>query len=391
MADQPNRNPVRGERHMRGARLAAIATLALAATSGIAQGAALERAVPQVVRLLYEQGTYGEFGLSFVDPHQSGEGAVLPTPAGPLALPGDTGDLFQSHTSYFAAVKGDIGDRLSYVVGFDQPQGVATLYSQGTFASTALSYAGTQGQLRTYQFTGVLAYDVNDRVKLYAGLRAERVDAKADVPIIAGYTVDVDDNWGYGYLIGAAYARPEIALRVGLTYSSAINHDVDATEDAAVIPSPEDSTFSLDMPQSVTLDFQTGVAPKTLVFGSVRWVNWADFAIAPPLFVQLAGQPLVDYQDDWWTYTLGVGRQLTPELAGSFFVAWEPPVGGTMTTLGPYDGRTTGTAALSYDYGKFNFTGALTYGVLGDTTNRFETDFNDGWVWGAAFRVGYNF
>ena len=62
-----------------------------------------------------------------------------------------------------------------------------------------------------------------------------------------------------------------------------------------------------------------------------------------------------------------------------------------MTTLGPVDGRTTGTAALSYDYGQLNFTGALTYGVLGDTSNRLQTEFDDGWVWGATFRVGYSF
>lgn len=62
-----------------------------------------------------------------------------------------------------------------------------------------------------------------------------------------------------------------------------------------------------------------------------------------------------------------------------------------MTSLGPYDGRTTATAALSYDIGKFNILGALTYGVLGDTHNLLDTDFNDGSVWGAALRVGYTF
>ena len=35
--------------------------------------------------------------------------------------------------------------------------------------------------------------------------------------------------------------------------------------------------------------------------------------------------------------------------------------------------------------------GALTYGVLGDTHNLLDTDFNDGSVWGAALRVGYTF
>ena len=49
------------------------------------------------------------------------------------------------------------------------------------------------------------------------------------------------------------------------------------------------------------------------------------------------------------------------------------------------------TAALSYDYGQWNFTGGLTYGVLGDTTNLLQTDYNDGSVWGAGLRVGYTF
>ena len=62
-----------------------------------------------------------------------------------------------------------------------------------------------------------------------------------------------------------------------------------------------------------------------------------------------------------------------------------------MTSLGPYDGRTTATAALSYDWNQWNFTGGLTYGVLGDTANLLETDFNDGSVWGAGLRVGYTF
>jgi long-subunit fatty acid transport protein len=104
-----------------------------------------------------------------------------------------------------------------------------------------------------------------------------------------------------------------------------------------------------------------------------------------------APRPLIEYEDDWWTYNLGVGRQLTDALAGSFSVTYEPDVGGVMTSLGPYDGRTTATAALSYDYNQWNITGGLTYGVLGDTTNLLQTDYNDGSVWGAGLRVGYTF
>ena len=255
--------------------------------------------------------------------------------------------------------------------------------------------------LKTYQITAALAYDVTPNVKVYGGLRAQLIEAKAAVSFVQNYSVDAENKWGYGYLLGAAYERPEIALRVALTYHSKISYDLSTAETiipfATGVPQTQDTNTDVDTPQSVQLDFQTGVAPKTLVFGYVRWVDWSEFAISPPVYEQVVAplvggpRPLVDYADDWWTYNLGIGRQLTDALAGSFSITYEPDVGGEMTSLGPYDGRTTGTAALSYDYGQWNFTGGLTYGVLGDTHNVLQTDYNDGTVWGAGLRVGYTF
>ena len=46
-------------------------------------------------------------------------------------------------------------------------------------------------------------------------------------------------------------------------------------------PQSTQDTTDVDTPQSVQLDFQTGVAPKTLVFGYVRWVDWSEFSISP--------------------------------------------------------------------------------------------------------------
>jgi len=156
-------------------------------------------------------------------------------------------------------------------------------------------------------------------------------------------------------------------------------------------------TTDVDTPQSVQLDFQTGVAPDTLVFGYVRWVDWSDFEVRPSLYADttaaLLGQSraLVAYQHDTWTYNLGVGRQITEHFAASLSLTWEPSVGGEMTSLGPYDGRTVGTFAGTYETGPWSLTGGVSYGVLGDTHNVLQTDFNDGKVWAAGLRVGYSF
>ena len=322
-----------------------------------------------------------------------------------MPAPGNTGDVFEDRWNFSGAYKADLNDRLSYALIFDQPlctptpsTAPATLPALPPPLPASL-YGGSMADVKTYQISGVLAYDVNPNVKVYGGLRAQRLDAEAAVSFVYDYSVKADDKWGYGCLLGAAYERPEIALRVALTYHSKIGYDLDTAETitpSAPAPRPDTET-DVDTPQSVQLDFQTGVAPKTLVFGYVRWVDWSEFSVARrstrrrPERSLGARRPLIQYADDWWTYNLGIGRQLTDALAGSVAITWEPSVGGEMTSLGPYDGRTTGTAALTYEVNGFDITGGLTYGVLGDTENLLQTDFNDGSVWGAGLRVGYTF
>lgn len=371
----------------------AIATILALTTGSAAFSAALERAVPSTTRILFEEGRYIEFGVNYADPDQSGEGADLTAVGTPIQLEGDTGDLFDSHVGISGAYKANINDRMSYAIILDQPLGADTSYGAGTFDPLfGFTYDGSTADLDTYQFTGILAYDINNSFKVFGGLRAQRLDASATIPFVSDYAVDADADWGYGYLVGGAYHMPEIALRVGLTYYSKIEHSLDLDESSAAFGA-QDTETDIDTPQSVTLDFQSGVAENTLVFGSVRWVDWSEFAINPDQYVALTGgRALVDYEEDWWTYSLGLAHRLTDKLAGSFSVTYEPSVDETLTTLGPYDGRTTATAALSYDIDdNLNITGGLTYGKLGDAENLLETDFNDGSVWGAGVRVGWNF
>lgn len=379
------------------ARVLAGTSLATIAATGSLHAAALEQAVPATIRLLAQEGRYIEFNIAYTDPRQSGEGVTIPpNPLGipPGSYPGNTGNLLDSRWTFGGAYKADINDRLSYALIFDQPLMANTSFGAGSFPFPI--YGGSEADLKTYQVTGALAYEVTPNVRVYGGVRAQQLDASAALSFVYDYTVDAEKKWGWGYLLGAAYERPEIALRVALTYYSKISYDLDTTESSLITGTDKTST-DVDTPQSVSLEFQTGINPKTLVFGSVRWVDWSEFSISPPDYEvaisSLIGvpRPLVDYDDDWWTYSLGVGRQLTDQFAGAISISYEPSVGGEMTTLGPYDGRTIGTASLTYEVGQLAITGGLSYGVLGDTHNLLQTDFNDGSVWGAGLRLGYTF
>lgn len=366
---------------------------ALAAPVG-AHAAALERAVPSVVRLLYEEGLYGEVGTVYTRPDLEGKNGQLPPSLGGLPIRGNTGNLLDSDWKFSAALKGDVNEQLSWLLLFDQPYVANTAYGRGSFPA-AFNYGGTDADLDAYEISAGLAYDATPSVKIYGGVRAQMLKANAAIPFLAAYSIDADDEWAWGGYVGAAYARPEIGLRVALTYHSKISYDLSTTERSAF--GRLDSKTSVDTPQSVTLEAQTGVNEKTLVFGSIRWMDWSEFAIAPEMYEAITGlvlgapRPLVDYPKDWWTFNAGVGRKLTDQLAGTLSFTYEPQVDEVLTTLGPVDGRTSFGAGLSYDVGQVNIAGGISYGWLGDTTNLLDTKFRDGTIFNAALRIGYRF
>ncbi len=227
-------------------KAAALAATSLAALSLAPEvhAAALEQTVPSTIRLLYQEGTYAEVGALWSNPHQSGDGAVLP-PFPPLlpngaTLPGNTGDVFESYWAFSGAFKADLNDKVSYALIFDQPLNAHTLYGAGSFPPlpfplpTSL-YGGSMADLSTYQISGVVSYDVNPNVKVFGGARAQLLRAKAGVSFVNNYEVDADDKWGYGYLLGAAYERPDIALRVAhhLERQGVVTAPVAGTREAA--------------------------------------------------------------------------------------------------------------------------------------------------------------
>ena len=201
-------------------------------------------------------------------------------------------------------------------------------------------------------------------------------------------------DWGFGYVVGGAYEIPAIALRVALTYSSESRHSLSSTETAAVFPNPVHSITDVTMPQSVNLDFQTGIDPSTLLYGSIRWVNWKNWTVAPDGFQAIAGD-LVKFDSDALTFRLGVGRQFTDSFAAAIEVSHETAKGDNMTPLVTYDGYTAitvgGTVTLASG---IDVSAGLAYDFLGSATaeaNGVTARFDDSRAVATALRIGYRF
>lgn len=377
----------------------ALATALLATTALPALAGGLERNIPSI-GVLFEEGRYLEFSASYVTPTLSGDDGTVPGAflGSPVDFPiaGNSGNLLEDYFSFGAAYKGDINENFSYALILSQPLGASTDYPTDPTAdgvppfTSPEIYNGSNASLTSYALTGILAYETNG-FTIYAGPVLQSISAEAELTFIDapnGYRVEADTDYGFGYMGGIAYERKDLALRVSLTYRSSITHDFNTTE--FVGGGVVNSATEIETPQTVTLDFRTGVAPNTLVFGQVHWADWSEFDISPPNYPLLAiGRPLVAYSEDYWTYTLGVGRRFNENWSGAFSVTWEPSTGQEVTSLGPTDGRIGLTAGATWENERVKITGGATYTMLSDAENVFATDFNGGSAIGLGLRIGF--
>ncbi|MDF1873200.1 outer membrane protein transport protein [Vannielia sp.] len=363
------------------------ATAALLATTATVQAGGIERTT-QSLSWLFETGSYGEFSYSMVDADVSGVVSFAPSVS--------SKDMIASHRTVGFAFKTDLNEKFSLGVAYEQPFGADVFYPTGT----GYPYAGSHADLNADEIKAVLQYNVDSNWSVYGGLRFQNV--KGDVTVLApgvDYTLDVAMSTKLGYLIGVAYERPEIAMRIALTYNSAIKHEFDATEIGIL-----STNFETEFPQSVNLEGQTGIAEGTLLMGSVRWVNWSAFDITPDLYSDGAPdgnfgpRSLVDYADDTITYSLGVARSFTDNFAGIATISYEKSNGGFSGNLGPTDGRTSIGLAGRYSVGKATITGGVNYSWIGDAETENAAapgttlgDFSDNTALGVGIRVGYTF
>ncbi|MCX7888551.1 MAG: hypothetical protein N2422_02330 [Rhodobacteraceae bacterium] len=330
---------------------ALLAAGALALAAGDASAGGVERS-GQFVGILFEEGNVAQLSFAVGSPDVSGT-----VGGGALA----SGDMSPSYLTYSLAYKQALGENLDFAVIIDQPIGADVDYPVGT----GYPLQGTTATLSSTAITGLLRYRFDNNVSLYGGLRGETVKGVVSIPLVAGYTLETNRDLAFGYVVGVGWERPDILARVALTYNSAIEHSLDSVEFGAV-----PTQFQTTVPQSVNLEFQTGISRKAqlLLFGSVRWVDWTEFEIAPPAYLGATGSPLVAYQSDRITYSLGLGKRFSDRWSGAVTLGYEPSNGDITGNLGPVDGFASIGLGATYTMDNVKVTGGLRYIRIGDAT-----------------------
>ncbi|MDC1398954.1 outer membrane protein transport protein [Yoonia sp.] len=398
---------------------------ALLLTTSIAQAGGLDRA-GNAYSVLFEYGNYAQLSFSSTTADVSG---VFPDTVGG----GSTENMANSYTSVGFALKYGITDKIDLAVFLNQPFGADAEYTTGF-------YEGLTAIWESNQAAAVVKYQAAPRISVYGGLRAVQSQAEITIPDLLirtgirsqlpddvvtgiptvpelvpeyiaelpeplkapvglfasldgalGYSAETDQNTQVGYIIGAAYERPEIALRVALTYESGLTHDFGSSETLPAIGADSaKGTFDIEMPQSVTLDFQSGVATDTLVFGSIRWSEWSVWEVRPSVYEGLTGDRVTGLDDDVYTYRLGVGRRISDDLSVFARVTYEDAQGGISTSLAPTDGLASYGIGGSYTIDAVEITGGIEYAVLGNANDGL-TEFQNNTALGFGLNIGYNF
>lgn len=357
---------------------------------------------------MFEEGTYVELGFSAVNPNVSG--AYVP-PAS--ALGASSGNMAESSTSLSLGLKTDINDKLSVGLFVNQPYGADANYTAGF-------YNGLEAHWSSDQVTALVKYDVGNGVSVYGGAKHVTSQARISIPdrmtragmaaaggsaaALAGaaptgtlnYSATTEKDSQTALIVGAAYERPEIALRVGLTYEQGFTHSFATSETlpafaATPLGGSRNSNTDIEMPRSITLDFQSGVAKDTLVFGMIKYSNWSVWEVRPSLYNAAFNSPVTAIDHDVMTYQLGLGRRLNDNLSVFGRITYEKSNGGIASRLAPTDGATSLGLGVTWRKDNLKVTGGVEYARVGDATDASGTRFTGNDAMGVGVQIGYSF
>ena len=285
--------------------------------------AGMTRLQRQVVGGIHLINTSAKFDGSGTDP------AGFPTSGG---NGGDAGGLGVVPNFYFST---PLGNDLYAGIGVTVPFGLSTKYDNDWKGR----YQAIESEVKTINFNPSIAYRVNSRFSVGAGVSLQYIDAKLTQKVDQGSlcfgllppatctglglspqgndaAAEVTgNNWAGGYNVGILY-EPSSSTRVGLSYRSKIQqqlsgdgkfkntHPVFAGQGIFV---NTNARADISLPQTASLSAYHDVNSQWSVMADATWTGWDNF---DELRIQYdSNQPDTVIDENWddvWRYSLGV-------------------------------------------------------------------------------------
>ena len=148
------------------------------------------------------------------------------------------------------------------------------------------------------------------------------------------------------------------------------------------------------LPETIRLNFQTGIAKDTLLFGSIEHAKWGDAQI--DVATGSDATAIATEFDNTTSYSIGIGRKLNEQWSISATYSKEPGTSSTSESLFTVSNGSEGvTLGARYTQGNMVVSGGVNYTRVGDVT--VESDgttlatYKGNTVTGIGVKVGFTF
>ena len=197
-------------------------------------------------------------------------------------------------------------------------------------------YLGLKTAARSIDINPSLGWRINDMFSVGGGVSAQylKLDVTSAIDQAAIFGVPAPDalyrfqahDWGYGFNLGLL-AQLDDATRIGLTYRSAVSHDIKGTLDftgasplLGLVSGPAHASTRL--PASTDLSLTSDVAPNLSVSADLQFDQWSSFKTVT---IQSANPPFVNNENyrDSWMIALGAAYHLDPAWTLKAGLAWD--------------------------------------------------------------------
>jgi long-chain fatty acid transport protein len=246
----------------------------------------------------------------------------LPSPAG---NGGDAGGLNVVPNAYMSW---QIDPQWWVGVGVTVPFGLATEYDRGWFGR----FQSQKAEIKTIDINPSVAYKLNDVVSLGGGISFQRAEVKIDRSAFVGVetasNLKLEDD-SFGFNLGAMF-NISPATRIGLSYRSAIKHELTGTATVSGVGAAPIRT-SAKLPDTLAWGISHQLDPKWELLSDVTFSRWSNIKQVPITTTAAsalgpAGRTLdtffFEFRD---TFRIGVGAnyKMAPDFTLKLGVAYD--------------------------------------------------------------------
>ena len=205
----------------------------------------------------------------------------------------------------------------------DTVHGGIALASQGGMAADygsdwGAAFALNDITLMTMQLNSSVSVQVSEKWSLGGGLQFSYASYEMNA---TGPSFEQGDDWAVGYNLGALYQHSE-RLKIGLSYRSAIEHEIDTT----TLSNSVDATIGLEIPAIADISMAYSLSSDWDLLASVQWHNWSAWDTTPVCVAGGDASVIRDWEDVWhfalgteyklnrdWRLKAGISYETSPQ------------------------------------------------------------------------------